>query len=110
MPRTLRTIGQGLTHHVYSRCHGERDLLRGKCGRKFVNEAVNQCRLKYEFELVEAEIFSNGIHLVIKTNRGKESISRIMQYIKARIAQNYNRATGGTGAFWNERFASSVIE
>jgi hypothetical protein len=33
-----------------------------------------------------------------------------MQYIKARIAEKYNRATGQTGAFWNERFQSKVIE
>jgi hypothetical protein len=33
-----------------------------------------------------------------------------MQYIKARIAEKYNRAMGRTGSFWNERFGSSVIE
>ena len=33
-----------------------------------------------------------------------------MQYIKSRIAEKYNRATGETGAFWNERFGSTIIE
>jgi hypothetical protein len=33
-----------------------------------------------------------------------------MQYIKARIAEKYNRAMGRTGAFWNERFGSNVVE
>ncbi len=33
-----------------------------------------------------------------------------MQYIKARIAEKYNRAMKTTGAFWNERFGSTVIE
>lgn len=110
MPRPLRTIGQGLTHHVYSRCHGERDLLKDRRCKKFFIEAVNECRNKYDFELVAADIFANRIHLVIKTNRGKQTISRIMQYIKGRVAQRYNRATGETGAFWNERFSSRVIE
>jgi hypothetical protein len=41
---------------------------------------------------------------------GNQTISLIMQYIKARIAEKYNRAMGETGAFWNERFGSSVIE
>ena len=33
-----------------------------------------------------------------------------MQYIKARIAEKYNRAKGETGPFWNERFGSTIIE
>ncbi len=68
------------------------------------------CQEKYDFELIAAEIVANHIHLIIKTCEGKETISRIMQYTKARIAEKYNRAMGTTGAFWNERFGSTVIE
>lgn len=110
MPRPLRNIAQGLTHHTYSRCHGKRNLLLGKYGKKYFIEAINMCKEKYDFELIAAEIVANHIHLIIKTCVNKETISRIMQYIKARIAEKYNRATGGTGSFWNERFGSSIIE
>jgi len=110
MPRPLRTIAQGLTHHTFSRCHGKRNLLQGKYGRKYFIEAVHECQEKYDFDLVAAEIVANHIHLVIKTDQGKQTISRIMQFIKARIAEKYNRAMGETGAFWNERFGSTVIE
>lgn len=110
MPRPLRNIAQGKTHHTYSRCHGKRNLLQGKYGRQYFIEAVKECQEKYDFELVAAEIVANHIHLVIKTNLDKQTISRIMQYIKARIAEKYNRAMKTTGAFWNERFGSSVIE
>jgi putative transposase len=110
MTRPLRTIAQGLTHHAYSRCHGKRNLLLGKYGKKYFIEAVRECQEKYDFELIAAEIVANHIHLVIKTNMDKQTISRIMQYIKARIAEKYNRAMGTTGSFWNERFGSSVIE
>jgi putative transposase len=47
---------------------------------------------------------------VIKTLEGGETISRIMQYIKARIAEIYNRINHCTGSFWNERFRSEIIE
>ncbi len=110
MPRPIRIIAQGDTHHVYSRCHGKRNLLQGKYGKKYFIEAVKACQEKYDFDLIAAEIVANHIHLVIKTNLDKQTISRIMQYIKARIAEKYNRAMGVTGAFWNERFGSSVIE
>ncbi len=68
------------------------------------------CHEKYEFELIAAEPVANHIHLVIRTLENKETISLIMQYIKARIAEKYNRKTGETGAFWNERYGCTIIE
>lgn len=110
MPRELRKIGQGLTHHCFSRCHGKKNLLLGKYGKKYFVEAVQMCQEKYDFELVAAEIVGNHIHLVLRTLQDKETVSLIMQYIKARIAEKYNRAMNTTGAFWNERFGSTIIE
>ncbi len=110
MPRPLRNFAQGCTHHIYSRCHGKKNLLLGKYGKQYFIESIRECQEKYDFELMAAEIVANHIHLIIKTKLDKETISRIMQYIKARIAEKYNRAMKQTGAFWNERFGSSVIE
>lgn len=110
MPRPLRKIAQGVTYHCYTRCHGKRDLLKSRYGRRHFIEAVQMCQERYEFELIAAETVSNHIHLVIKTVEDKENISRIMQYIKARMAEKYNRATGETGPFWNERYGSTIIE
>ena len=110
MTRPLRKIKQGVTYHCFTRCHGKRNLLLGSYAKKYFIEAVTICQGKYRFELIAAEIVSNHIHLIIKTLEDKESISKIMQYIKARIAEKYNRATGETGAFWNERFGSTIIE
>lgn len=110
MPRPLRKIIQGATYHCYTRCHGKRDLLKSSYGRRFFIEAVTMCQQKYHFDLVAAEIVSNHIHLVIKTVEDEETISRIMQYIKARIGEKYNRSRGDSGPFWNERFGSTIIE
>lgn len=110
MPRELRKTGQGLTHHCFTRCHGRKNLLQGRYGRMYFIEAITMCQLKYDFELVAAEIVSNHIHLVIRTLADKETISRIMQFIKARIAEKYNRAMATIGPFWNERFGSTIIE
>jgi len=85
MPRPLRNIAQGLTHHTYSRCHGKRNLLLGKYGKKYFIESIRECQERYDFELIAAEIVANHIHLIIKTNMDKQTISRIMQYIKARL-------------------------
>lgn len=110
MSHPLRKIVQGITYHVYSRCRGKQNLLRNKYGKKYLIEAIQMCQVKYNFELIAAEPVGNHIHLVIKTLENEETISRIMQYIKARVAEKYNRGTGETGPFWNERFGSSIIE
>jgi REP element-mobilizing transposase RayT len=110
MPRPLRKIKQEVTYHCYTRCHGKRNLFKSRYAGKYFIDAIQMCHKKYKFELIAAEIVANHIHLVIRTLENGETISAIMQYIKARIAEKYNRATGETGAFWNERFGSSIIE
>jgi len=110
MSKAPREIIQGATYHCYTRCHGKKNLFHSSHVKKYLIESIVMCQEKYEFELVAAEPVGNHIHLIIKTIEDKETISSIMQYIKARIAEKYNRSTGETGAFWNERFGSIIIE
>ena len=110
MARKLRNIAQGKTHHCFTRCHAKRNLLQTGYGKKYFIEAIKKCQEKYEFHLIAAEPVGNHIHLIIQTIENHETVSQIMQYIKARIAEMHNRATGSCGAFWNERFGSTVIE
>ncbi len=64
----------------------------------------------YQFDLVNYAIMDNHFHFNIKTRKGGESISRIMQFIKSQYARRYNRLMHRTGPFWNERFADTIIE
>ena len=110
MPRKPRVILQDVTYHCYSRCLRQRYFFNTSYARQYFVDAINQCHKKYDFELIAAEPVGNHIHLVIRTLAGKETISLIMQYIKARIAEKYNRRTGETGPFWNERYGCKIIE
>jgi len=110
MPRNARNIAQGKTHHCFSRCLRMMNLMRSSHVRRYFIEAIQMAQKKYEFELIAAEPVGNHIHLIICTLENEETISRIMQYIKSRIAEKYNRATENIGPFWNERFGSTVIE
>ncbi|MFA5517941.1 MAG: transposase, partial [Spirochaetota bacterium] len=91
MARPLRTIAQGVTYHCFTRCRGKRNLLKSKYGKKYFIESVQMCQEKYNFELIAAETVANHIHLIIRTLEDSETISLIMQYIKARMAEKYNR-------------------
>lgn len=110
MPRPAREILQGVTYHCSTRCHGRKNLFHSSYVKKYFIDAIIMCQNKYKFELIAAEPVGNHIHLVIKTLENNETISSIMQYIKARIAEKYNKSTGETGSFWNERFGSEIIE
>lgn len=110
MPRPRRTILQDVTYHCFTRCHGRKNLFNRSFVKQYFVDAINMCHEKYEFELIAAEPVDNHIHLVIRTLENQETISLIMQYIKSVIARKYNRRTGETGAFWNERYGCTIIE
>ena len=65
---------------------------------------------KYDFKVLQYIIMDNHFHLLIKTTENGETISRIVQYIKARYAEWYNKKMNRTGPFWNGRFKCTVVE
>ena len=73
-------------------------------------QVLSRAQDRYAFDLVAYQIMDNHIHLVIKTVKNGAPISRIMQFIKARFAEKYNRMHNRCGPFWNERYRDSIIE
>jgi REP element-mobilizing transposase RayT len=110
MARALRTIIPGLTYHVYSRCIEKKALLFSRKAAYLMEQVLIDTLEKYNFELISYQIMDNHFHFIIRTLEGEASISRIMQYIKARYAERYNKMNNRTGPFWNERFKDQVLE
>jgi len=110
MPRPLRKCLPDVTYHCYSRCIELRNLLSSDQVKDIAVEAIKMALEKYTFELIQIEFVENHFHFVIRTVKGGETISRIMQLIKSIIARKYNRCFNRTGPFWNERFKSIIIE
>jgi putative transposase len=110
MPRPLRKCYPDATYHCCSRCIERRDLLSSEYIKNVAVNVVNAALEKYDFKLIQIEFVENHLHIVIKTTKKGQTISRIMQYIKARIAEYFNRAYSRIGPFWNERFKSKIIE
>ena len=102
MPRPLRICLPEVTYHCYSRCIEVRDILSPDYVKEMAIDAINQALDIYDFELIQLEFVENHFHIVIRTTKEGPTISRIMQYIKARITEKYNRAHGRTGTLWNE--------
>ncbi len=110
MARKLRICAPGLTYHVMSRCIESSEKMKRDSVKNIMEEVINMALSKYEFEFVSYTILSNHFHFTIKTVENGATISRIMQYIKARVAQRYNKMMNRTGPFWNERFKDIIIE
>lgn len=110
MPRPLRVIKQNVTYHCYSRCLEKRELLYPDFVKEIALQAVRKARRRYHFNLSYIEFVDDHVHILIKTVSRGATISRIMQFIKARITEYYNRIQGRIGPFWNERFKSEIIE
>jgi putative transposase len=110
MPRPLRKCLPDKTYSCTSRCIEIRQLLDSNNVKKMIIKAILMAQEKYIFKLNYMKIHDNSIVLIIHTESCGETISRIMQFIKARIAENYNKMYKRTGPFWNERFKSKIIE
>ncbi|HNR89386.1 MAG TPA: transposase [Spirochaetota bacterium] len=110
MPRPHRICIEEATYHVFSRCIDRRNLMLNDSYKEIMINTIEKTQEKYVFELAFYQILDNHVHLVIKTCKGEATISRIMQYIKARFAETYNRKNGRTGPFWNERFGDVIVE
>lgn len=110
MARPERTRKPDLTYHIYSRCIELRRLMTSAALKELMIQVLVNTQKKYTFELIAYEIMDNHFHFVIRTLPGEADISRIIQYIKARFAESYNRRNNRTGPFWNERFCDQIIE
>lgn len=108
--RKPRFIAPNITYHVTSRIiecknHMEEDDIKA-----LFEHCIALALEKYAFELINYQIMDNHVHLLIKTLPGEASISRIIQYIKSRFAQKFNKLVKRMGPVWNERFKDSIVE
>jgi putative transposase len=109
MSRRSREIVAGATYHVASDINrGDMALERKEIKKMFLN-LVEDAKKKFNFKLFNFNIMDNHIHFLIKPGK-KESLSKIMQYIKQRFAIKWNRLHKTKGHLWGERFYSRVIE
>jgi putative transposase len=84
--------------------------LKPDLSKEIILYSIRKALKVYHFNLSYIEFVGNHVHIIIKTLHGGAPISRIMQYIKARITRLYNDANDRTGTLWNERYKSEIIE
>lgn len=110
MPRPNRIQKANLTYHVVSQCIEWRNMISEDYFKECFLDVLRRSRQKYDYKLISYCIMPNHIHLVIHTTQNGASISRIVQYIKARFAEMCNKVLKRTGPFWNGRYKDSIVQ
>jgi putative transposase len=106
--RKPRKLVEGARYHVTARANRSERILNSAEIKNLFMEIIKRSKKKYKYALTTFCIMGNHVHLMIQPLKN-ESLSRIMQWILATFAINYNRLFNITGHVWYDRFHSTVI-
>jgi putative transposase len=96
-------------YHVTHRCHKREFLLKFAQDRQTYTELLREMLRRFKVDLLNYTITSNHIHLLFWVQNGPE-LSRAMQFVQGEFGQYYNKRKSREGAFWRDRYHSTLIE
>jgi REP element-mobilizing transposase RayT len=106
----METPRNASIYHVISRCVEIRNGLLSQYAEDLLADVLKVTQKKYAFELIDYRIMCDLFHFEINIEAEGPSISRIMQHIKGRFAQRFNRLTNRTGPVWAARYKKVFFE
>jgi putative transposase len=109
MPRANRFQLPGMICHLTHRCHNRSFLLGFDCYRSEYRERLRLASKKFNVAILNFCLTSNHTHdVAVELRRG--GISRMMQALEGEFAGSFNRRKHRKGAFWEDRYHSTMIE
>jgi len=109
MPRANRYFVPGHLWHITHRCHQRDFLLKFAKDRKRWRYWLFEARRRYGLCVLNYIVTSNHIHLMVK-DTADGAISKSLQLIAGRTAQEYNKRKERKGAFWEDRYHATAVE
>lgn len=109
MPRANRYILPGYLYHITHRCHNRSFLLRFIRDRNYYMACLRKATRRFTVSILGYCLTRNHIHLILCC-RELNSISRFMQFVEGRSAQQYNKRKKRKGAFWEDRYFCTMIQ
>ncbi|CAB5140925.1 hypothetical protein D3OALGA1CA_3849 [Olavius algarvensis associated proteobacterium Delta 3] len=107
MARANRHSIPGFIWHITHGCHKREFLLR-KDRRRWI-QWLYQAHKPCGIAILNHMVTYNHIHLLVMDTGPEKSISRTIQRIANRTAQEYNKRKNRTGAFWEDRYHDRKI-
>ena len=109
IPRANRYFLPGLTYHLTHRCHNRKFLLRFACDRNAYRLILWKTKPRTGLCVLAHCITSNHVHLLVHAELPAR-ISDWMQQAEGEFAQWHNRRKGRSGAYWEDRYHSTLIQ
>jgi putative transposase len=69
-----------------------------------------QVKKRFGLSILNYSVTSNHVHLLVKDKGGGDTISKSIQLIAGRTAQEYNQRKNRKGAFWEDRYHATCVE
>ena len=109
MPRASRYFVPGKCYHLTHRCHDRAFLFKFDRDRNRYRQMLWQSLRQFPVEVWSYCLTSNQAHWLVRA-QDSELISQWMQQIEGEFAQWYSRRKERSGAFWEGRYHSTIIE
>ena len=109
MPRANRHFLSGHLWHITHRCHEGEFLLKFTRDRHSYVRWLFEARKRFGLCVLNYMVTSNHVHLLVN-DTGDGVITRSMQLVAGRVAQEYNRRKKRQGAFWEDRYHATAVE
>jgi putative transposase len=109
MPRSNRYVQPGYVYHLTHRCHDRKFLLQHRADRMEYRLRIRDAVRIYRVSLFDFCVTCNHVHLLGMCDRMGD-LSRFMKRLAGNFGQAYNIRNGRSGAFWSERFHSTMID
>ena len=110
MARAKRHYIPGYIWHITQRCHKREFLLRFAKDRHRWMRWLFEAKRRYGLSILNYMVTSNHIHLLVKDSGGNDTISKSLQLVAGRTAQQFNQRKHRQGAFWQDRYHAVAIE
>lgn len=99
----------GCVWHITHRCHNRDFLLKFERDRNRWRYWLFQARRRYGLCVLNYIATSNHVHLLVRESTAN-AISRSLQLIAGRVAQEYNQRKSRKGAFWEDRYFATAVQ
>ena len=106
-PRRLRVVGA--SHHVIQRGNNRGDIFRSECDCQVFVRMLSEASKRYRMDIHGYVLMKNHVHL-LGTPHTSTAIERTMQVAGSRYAGYFNRNNRRTGALFEGRYRSTVID
>ena len=110
MPRANRYHVPGLVWHITHRCHKREFLLKFARDRKRWHYWLFEARKRFGLQILNFTATCNHTHLLVVEGDNSQAISKSLQLVAGRTAQQYNQRKSRGGAFWEDRYHATAVE